>query len=248
MTYGKDYTLADKMQKQFKNRGSEVSGMQASSTAELMRRAEMGRDPRVNCAEQAFRESYRTRNNPEAQRTGSENGYQPRAAQRTERTARTSGRPQNTQAKRGSFSEVKTEAAAPAVEIPVRQKGFSPMFIALLIVATLMVLVLVFSISEAYQTTGEIARLEAALEELEKEADELRLQLEEKNDIRTIEQIATQELGMVKEDSLQRRYISLSDGEYIELLNTEEESAEQTSGVLLSSIFSALGDFFDRFK
>jgi len=246
MTYGKDYTLADKMQKQFKNRGSEVSGMQASSTAELMRRAEMGRDPRVNCAEQAFRESYRTRNNQGAYQP--EDGYRRRAGQQAQRSAHSSSRPQREQVKRNSFSEVRTETAEQAVEIPVSQKGFSPMFIALLIVATLMVLVLVFSISEAYQTTGEIARLEAELEELEKEADELRLQLEEKNDIRTIEKIATEELGMVKEDSLQRRYVSLSDGEYIELLDTEEDTAEQTSGVLLSSIFSALGDFFDRFK
>lgn len=248
MTYGKDYTLADKMQKQFRNRGSEVSGMQASSTAELMRRAEMGRDPRVNCAEQAFRESYRTRNNPGTQKTRTDAGYQRRAGQQTERTAHQPRRVQNEQPKRDSFREVKTEVTEPAVEIPVRQKGFSPMFIALLIVATLMVLVLVFSISEAYQTTSEIARLETELEELEKEADELRLRLEEKNDIRTIEKIATEELGMVKEDSLQRRYVSLSDGEYIELLNTEEESEEQTGGVLLSSIFTALGDFFDRFK
>ena len=66
MTY--QYTLADKMRNQFRGRGASLSGMQASSTSELVRRAGMGHDPRVNCAQQAFREQ-------QARRNGSRNEY-----------------------------------------------------------------------------------------------------------------------------------------------------------------------------
>ena len=62
MTYQRrEYVLADKLKSEFKERGKDVSGMRASSTSELMRRAAMGHDPRENCAEEAFRESYSKR-------------------------------------------------------------------------------------------------------------------------------------------------------------------------------------------
>lgn len=269
MTYGKEYALADKLQKQFKNRGSDVSGIQASSTSELMRRAEMGRDPKVNCAEQAYRESY-NRSNTQYSRSADQNTYTQQRSERTTRSSSSAGKSSyGERASYGSTSqrrerdhanvksrsrdqvyEVKNETPvyAEGGEVRVKQKSVSPQFIAMVIAGTVMLMILVLAISDSYRTTREIARLEAELQTLQDEAAELRLQLEEKNDIRVIEEIATKELGMVKEDSLQRRYISISDGEHIELLNTEEENEEQTGGVLLSSIFSALGDLFDRFK
>lgn len=260
MTYEREYKLADKMQKQFRNRGQAVSGMQASSTSELMRRAEMGQDPRVNCAEQAFRESYRSR---QAQRNPQMNSSSAQNSAQQNRTARANpyaqhntsrAYAQNTEKRYADRSRMNTvrdepeEAAQPAAEIKIKQKAFPPMFIAILLIGTLMVMCLVFSISEVYQTTNQIEQLESELEELQSEADELKLRLEEKNDIRKIEEIATTELGMVKEDSLQRRYVSLSDGEYIELVGNREAEEESTGGVMLSSIFSSLGKFFERFK
>lgn len=256
MTYGNNYRLADKMQNKFRNRGSDVSGMQASSTSEIMRRAEMGRDPRVNCAEQAFRESYRTKQSQNgrsysAQRNSSGTRRADPYADTSSRRAysQTHGNATRTQAqtKRKQYDAAREEPITPAVEIKVKHKTVPPLLLAFIIVGTLMVMCLVLSISEIYQTTNEIAQLENQLEVLQNEADELKLRLEEKNDVRTIEEIATNELGMIKEDALQRRYVSLSDGEYIELVadGTEDES---TGGVMLSSIFSSLGQFFERFK
>ena len=62
-----DYPLADELKSEFRDRGAAVSGMQASTTSELMHRAEMGNNPRVNVAEQAFRENYRARQNASGQ-------------------------------------------------------------------------------------------------------------------------------------------------------------------------------------
>jgi len=125
----------------------------------------------------------------------------------------------------------------------------TPMFAVFLVIGTMMIMSIVLSFSEIYQTTSEIAKLENTLAALRDQAAELELKLEERNDIRVIEQIATEELGMVKEDAVQRKYISLSDGERIDIIedgNAEEASA--APGILLSSIWSSLGNLFDYFR
>lgn len=257
MTYEKDYRLANKMQKQFRGRGAEVSGMQASSTSELMRRAEKGSDPRINCAEQAFRENYRSKQsqNPRMSYGANQNAQSRKRAGSYNAQSRTNYSHNRSENKAEKRRERPTredyginEPIMPAVEIQVKNKTVSPMFIAILLLGTVMIMCLVLSISEIYQTANEIAQLENELEVLKGEADELKLKLEEKNDVRTIEEIATKKLGMVKEDSLQRRYVSLSDGEYIELVADSNENSESTGGVMLSSIFSSLGRFLERFK
>ena len=107
---------------------------------------------------------------------------------------------------------------------------------------TVMVLLIVFSIAQIYKTTDEIGDLKSQLSTLQTTAAELELKIEEKNDIRTIEKIATEELGMVKEDSVQKKYVSLSDGEHIDLIEEpEQDTTSDGLGTMLSSIVSALG-------
>ncbi len=102
-----------------------------------------------------------------------------------------------------------------------------------------------FSIAQIYKTTDEIGDLKSQLSTLQTTAAELELKIEEKNDIRTIEKIATEELGMVKEDSVQKKYVSLSDGEHIDLVEeVEQDTANDGLGTMLSSIISALGRWF----
>lgn len=260
MTY--EYTLADKMKKQFHGRGAALSGMQASSTSELVRRAGMGRDPRVNCSEQAFRERYGNGQNrvqreysrndavktnayagePRQNVAGAQNNRKSTYADRNAKNNRNTHSVKNAagQQKRDVWEGF--EPITPSLEIPVRRRTIPPVFIAMLLVSTFMIMFLVMSISEIYETTNEIATLENEIATLKADAEELKLQLEEKNDIKLIEEIATTQLGMTKEDSLQRRYVSLSEGERIDVIEAETE--EETGGVLLSSIFSAIGDFF----
>lgn len=256
MTY--EYTLADKMKKQFYGRGASLNGMQASSTSELVRRAEMGRDPRVNCAEQAFCERYgngqgRARREytlEEAMYTSVYNTVPGKNASQRKQSGqqKTSERKANASHKQGSRNNKdmrkkdRQEPITPSMEIRVKKKVIPPVFVAMLLVSTLMIMFLVMSISEIYETTNEIAMLEEQIATLKADAEDLKLQLEEKNDIRVIEEIATTQLGMTKEDSTQRKYVSLSDGERIDII--EVETDEETGGVLLSSIFSAIGDFF----
>lgn len=259
MTYQQrsDYILADKLKKEFYGRGQDLSGMRASSTSELMRRAAMGRDPRVNCSEEAFRENYRNHRENRTSRAQKNNTVHNVDRERVNYAHRgntsaygsSAARAKNASKKRPVYESTRKNAdekITPAAELKVKSKFLSPVFIMSLLIGTVMVMFLVFNISEVYEMTNEVSQLESELDDLEAAAEQLELRLEEKNDIREIENIATSKLGMVKEDALQRRYISLSEGEHIEILNNGEE--ETSGGVLLSSVFSSLGKFFERFK
>ncbi len=276
-----EYALADKLKKEFRGRGASVSGMRATSTSELMHRAEMGRDPGENVSEEAFRElhanpsrekTYRSEIPPRRQgpqrtapsrpaSSGQRGGrsdvneqiagrghipYNPApAAPMSPKEARkTAKRREKERRKREKQRE---EAAARSSEIVVTRGNFPVAFLALCLVAIVVIFSLVESFAKVYQTQNRISGMQAELEELRETADGLRLKLDEKNDIRTIRDIAVGELGMTEEESLQRRFVSISDGERIELLESEG-SGENPGGVLFSSAFSSLRDFFERFR
>ena len=309
-----EFALADQLKSEFRGRGADVSGMRASSTSELMHRAEMGRDPRVSVAEEAFRENYRARQNvrgtapsrpPRASvpRTGNgadgqssgNGGYRPSSgASRPPRTAGTANAPQRAPARDTLSEEIagrgrarqraaqgernrtaepaasrgtgakknrlrveqtraaKKRAAAAAgnrtEEIEVQRGAFPVAIVALTLIAVLIIFSIVESLAQVYQTSSEIARMKAELEALKETAAGMELKLDEKNDIRNIRSIAVGELGMAEEDSMQRRFVSVSGGERIEILEAEGDDSAQAGGVLFSSLGKSVSRFFDRFR
>ncbi len=298
MMYGNvpsDYMLAEKMKSRFRGRGAAISGMQASPTSELMKRAQMGKDPSVNCSELAFHDSMSARRQTFAQSGArQENVYQqnPRSrsalgsshtqnrktperqgiqyGQRNAADGRSnsgSGSASVRQKAAGAAANQKKKAprekqipkqaqvryaAEEITEVKAVGRRVTPMFVVFLVIGTMMIMSIVLSFSEIYRTTSEISQLENDLAALRDRAADLELELEEKNDIRVIEQIATDELGMVKEDVVQRWYLSLSDGERIDIIDENEEAdgstASGVSGVLLSSIWPSLDSLFDYFR
>lgn len=246
--------LATKMRREFRDRGENLRGIGAASTEELMRRAQMGRDPRENVSEEAFSDRLRNRNY-----TYDRNAYtaynaaknsQPAGGRETYGNRNTGGytesrrRHSERTADRQRPERVRQTAHNAGGEVQVKGRAFPVGYLVMLAVVTMMIMTILFSISQIYQTTGTIDELERELSELQTMAAELELAVEEKNDIRIIEQIATDQLGMVKEDSVQRKYISLSDGERIDIIGEEEDAGEVTFGTLLSSLASALAGFF----
>lgn len=263
-SYGQPNRLATKLRQEYRNRGEDLRGIGASSTEELMRRAQMGRDPRENVSEKAFSEKLRSRQSGAG--AYGENAYyaQPTAQQREgRRTSRpATGQPATGQSGNGTNTQRSGSKSASHVaktkakqkkqsfwkvphdgEVKVQGRSFPVGYLAMLAAVTMMIMGILVSISQIYQTTGTIADLEDELVTLQAEVDKLELAIEEKNDIRVIEQIATDQLGMVKEDSVQRKYVSLSDGERIDLIGEEEDIEEGALGTMLSS----LTDFFARF-
>lgn len=258
-SYEQPSRLATKLRQEYRNRGEELQGIGAASTEELMRRAQMGRDPRENVSEEVFSERIRNR-----QQTASHAAYRYRATAHTAHSAygngsSGAGTPRATHAasssakpKAKSQKQPKKQSLLQKLrkqhdgEVRVQGYGFPVGYLAMLAAVTLMIMGILISISQVYQTTGTIADLEDELVTLQAEIDKLELAIEEKNDIRVIEQIATDQLGMVKEDSVQRKYVSLSDGERIDIIEDDEDTVEQgTLGTMLSSLAEAFAGFFE---
>lgn len=157
----------------------------------------------------------------------------------------TSGMKTEERASRDFFAE--DEDFAPE-EIRVERKKMPKAFLALLAFCTVMIMLIILSIAQFYQANREVSGLESTIDGLKETIDELELKLDEKNDVRLIEQIATMEMGMVKEDAVQRKYVSMSDGERVDLIEDPDAAEDVGGGTMLSSIFSALSDLFEYFR
>ncbi len=257
-SYESPSRLATKLRQEYRNRGADLRGIGASSTEELMRRAQMGRDPHENVSEEAFSERLRNRQNnggtyttyayrdPTQRREPKKQGADVRGTTGTQ----TQDPRQNTKTAKGKNAKTKKQPfwkVPHEGEVRVQGRSFPVGYLAMLAVVTMMIMGILVSISQIYQTTGTIADLEDELVTLQAEVDKLELAIEEKNDIRVIEQIATDQLGMVKEDSVQRKYVSLSDGERIDLIGEEDEDTieEGTFATMLSSLAEAFAGFFE---
>jgi len=115
----------------------------------------------------------------------------------------------------------------------------------MLILLTLMELVLLLSFSQNYELQGQISELHDDAYRLEQLQKSLEIQLEERDDIRVIEKIAVEELGMVKYDLVESRFVSVSGGDRIELT---EEDAQAVEAGLWSTMLSAVGQSFSRIR
>ncbi len=118
--------------------------------------------------------------------------------------------------------------------------------IAVLIVSTVLVMVLIYSFSRVQFYTQENGRLEARQEELAAEAQKLSLLLEEREDIRDIERIATDEIGMVRSDTVRSHFVSVSTPDRVEVMSYEDENGGGAAGIL-SAIGENLGILSDYF-
>lgn len=185
-----------------------------------------------------------------AEKLRSEYRYRGARANRSSETARVhTARAESKQTDRRARYSTKDRAdgrETVAEEIRVERKRIPAGFLFVLAFCTVMIMLIIMSVAQIYQSTRELSALERDVAALKETIGDLELALDEKNDIRLIEQMATASLGMVKEDSLQRKYISLSEGECIDLIEDPDaaDAVGENGGTMLSSIFAALGDFF----
>jgi len=259
--------LAEKLRREYLARGQALYGVSAASTEELMERALQGYDPKENVSQAAFRDRLQDRHymyktsqtipkyasrtaDYKASYTRTNAGYKGNEKQEKMKSGyAASAKRQNTETVQKQPVQKKTtkkKDTEKATEIRVQRRKMPLGYICTLVLITAMIVSILLSIAQIYQTTNTISDLEKELDTLQAAAQELELALEEKNDIRIIEQIATDQLGMVKEDSVQRKYISLSDGERIDIIGgTENNETQSLFGTMLSSIAAALGNLLD---
>ena len=133
-------------------------------------------------------------------------------------------------------------------EIKVERRSISVPFIVTVVIAFVLLMGVIYSFSEVASSSAELSDIKTRLSEVQTESDKLTLKLEEKNDLGAIEKRATEELMMVSENSVEKKYISVSGGDRVVLENSEEKSSEGFLGGLLSSFSTAIDGFLDYLR
>ncbi|MBQ2730012.1 MAG: septum formation initiator family protein [Clostridia bacterium] len=128
-------------------------------------------------------------------------------------------------------------------EVVVKKAPISVSFIIGIVLFAVVVMMILFSLAQISEFKKEISTLEAQREELVCDIEELCLNIDMKNDIRMIEQTATEEYGMVKSNRVESRYISVAEGERVELPETAE--AENDYGIF-STMMSSVSSNWDK--
>ncbi len=128
-------------------------------------------------------------------------------------------------------------------EVVVKKAPISISVIIGIILFAAVVMMIIFSFAQISEFKKEISMLEAEKEALVCEIDQLELSIDMKNDIRMIEQIATEEYGMVKSNRVESRYISVAAGERVELPENAEK--EENYGIF-STMMSTVTSNWDR--
>ena len=106
---------------------------------------------------------------------------------------------------------------------------------AILAVAVSLMLIVASSVM-IHHGEKRVSQLTVALSELAGEVSDLQSELDVKNDLLVIRDIATNELGMVEEKYVKMQYISMGSSDSIEVF---EEQKQETVGI--SAILSAIG-------
>ncbi len=253
--------LCDKLKRQFAARGvAKTVQYKAPSTSVMIERVQRGLDPYENApnplAEKrpAVPQTQVRKPQPVAASRKAEKA--PTVKSVPQKTAKPASIKPNTVAPFGAEARRERSAAAAARDKKAKTKpeevriARAPFPFAALVIATIFTLILLsvmFAFVQNYELSGEIAKLEAERSAMAQEEQILNLRLEERDDIRVIEDIAVNEIGMVQNDLVENRFVTVSGGNRVELSEPTEEETEENSGVF-SGMLSAIGENFAKIR
>lgn len=115
--------------------------------------------------------------------------------------------------------------------------------VAILVLITAMFLFMMMNYAQIDQYNGSIRELQDEVAALQAEQKKLDVRLENKNDRAAFEAFATERLGMVKSDSLNKFMITLSPQDKTEIMQYEQEEKEGF-GYLFSGLAEVVRNFF----
>ena len=107
------------------------------------------------------------------------------------------------------------------------------------VICTVLFMFMMLTMAQINEFTQDISALQGKLSELQKQEEDLRLDVEFKNDLRIIESAAVNELGMVKSDEVQKQYVIIGNEDKIEVI--EPETTEDS---LINTVMSSIGENF----
>lgn len=118
-----------------------------------------------------------------------------------------------------------------------------PKLVFLILMFAIILFLMIQSVVQNFEYQREIASLQAELDSLNSRADSLRLDLEERDDLAEIERRA-EEIGMIKSNSIEEKYISLEHSDIIENFGDENDDYGSFT-TMLSAVSRRLSKFFD---
>lgn len=129
------------------------------------------------------------------------------------------------------------EAPHTKINLGTLGKNFRHLPVATILVVVACAVSLMFIVGSSVMlsdASNEYLDLQSEVSKLAKQESELSIALEMKNNLRTIESIAVDKLGMVSKDLISKQYISLTDEDVIETYD------EENTNVGLSTLLSAI--------
>ncbi len=111
-----------------------------------------------------------------------------------------------------------------------------------ILVCTVLVMIVIYTFATYTQVVSDGKALENERTALMVERGRLINLLEVRDDVREIEDYATNTIGMVKSDLVESRYVSIAGGERIEVIKADEPE----EGGFFSNILSAMGTNWDK--
>ena len=251
--------LCDKLRREYSQRCA-VATHRSVPTSELVARVQKGLNPYENMPSYPQQSVTRTANRPAPQQQARAQKSVPQQAARRNPTAKSgqgsvkrsasSRTSQMAPATRKNNTAVSRVRRAPAVkEVRMASKPFPMATVSLLAIFTVMIMVIIVSFAQNYELSSDIAALEAQAQALAQSERELALALEERDDIRVIEDIAINRIGMVRGNLVESRFVSVSGGDRIVLNNQEADTASEQGGYgLFSTMLSAIGENLDKLR
>lgn len=153
----------------------------------------------------------------------------------------------------GTLPAVRTKSSSPAVAgiyvepkvhtvIDTTKKAFPVTTILLAVICTILMLFMIINYVKINEYTIVVSKLKNEISELADEKKTLSAELDKKNDLELIEDIAKNELGMVKLEEIDKRYVAIDAEDSVEVI--KNDSSLSAHGII-QNIMSAIASLLD---
>ena len=129
-------------------------------------------------------------------------------------------------------------------EVRVKSSPVPKSILTAIVLFTAVVLMIIFSFAQINEFKREISGLESQRSELSTEVEQLAIQLDLKNDVRIIEKTAREDIGMVRRNQVESKYINIAQGDRVEVIEDTEENQEDFG--IFATLLSSVGSGWDK--
>ena len=192
--------------------------------------------------EKSYEEKRKKSNNTRASKAGAQSKSTPKSKQAAINTRQKA----ITRAEQFSLESEDIKVVATVNELPKvrtikakRNVPFPTSVVFVSVICTVLFMFMMLTMAQINEFTQDISALQNELSELQKQEQDLRKDVEFKNDLRVVENIAVNELGMVKADQVNKQYVVIGNEDKIEVV--EPETTEDS---LVNTVMSSIAQNF----